>query len=281
MRSAIETKLKRIKELVKEINNVKAVALISLEGMPSKQLQKLRHELKDRMRLVITAKNNIIHALEEVNKPGLNSLVDKITGSCCLGLTNDDPFKLSLFIQMKKTPAPAKAGQKAPSDIVVRAGPTSFAPGPVITDLANLGLKTKVDAGKLTIIADAVIVKVGDVINAAQASMMARLGLTPMSTGLSLLSVWDNGHVYDAKELIIDVDYYRDQVGEAYIKALKLAFSTEVPIPQVMNSLIQFAHAQAMNLSINTGIPTKDNAGFLLLKASAEAKALADKINWR
>jgi large subunit ribosomal protein L10 len=39
------------------------------------------------------------------------------------------------ILQKSKSSAPAKAGQTAPNDIYVKAGKTSFAPGPIIGEL--------------------------------------------------------------------------------------------------------------------------------------------------
>jgi len=273
MRKSIESKVSKIKDLVKEINNFKSIALINLEGLQSKNLQKLRHEFKDKIKFSISTRNNILRALSDCGKPGLESLGTKIKGSCCLGLTNEDPFKLSILIRDKRTPAPAKPGQAAPSDIIVRAGPTPFAPGPVMADLGAVGIKTKVEAGKLSVIADTVVVKEGQVIKSNQAAILSKLGITPMFTGLNLIAVYDKGRVYDINELVINADLYKSKVS--------IALNPNLTTHELVKALIQFAYTQAVNLGVNACIITKDIAGRLLSKGSAEAQALASKINWR
>lgn len=280
MRASIIKKTDKIKELIKEINNHKVITLVSLEGIPSRELQSLRHKFGDKLKLFITTKNNTIRALKDCKRTGIEELINLFKGSCCIGLSNEDPFKLSVMLKKNKTPSPAKAGQKAPYDILIKAGPTPFVPGPVITDLASVGLKTKVEGGKLAIMADAVIAKQDEVINSLQASIMSRLGLTPMSTGLDLIAAYEEGSVYLAKDLMIDVESYKSKIGEAYLKALNLAFNAEITIPEVINSLIQVAYTQAMNLSFNACIISKENADKLLIKGNAEAIALAGQINW-
>jgi len=59
--------------------------------------------------------------------------------------TKENPFKLYNKLQKSKSSAPAKAGQTAPSEIVVPKGPTPFAPGPIIGELGALGIKTAVE----------------------------------------------------------------------------------------------------------------------------------------
>ena len=98
-------------------------------------------------------------------KPGIESLLPHCKGMPALLFTKENPFSLFKLIKANKSPAPAKPGQKAPTDLKILAGPTPFAPGPVISELAALGLKTKVDAGKINIVADAIVCKEGAVIS--------------------------------------------------------------------------------------------------------------------
>ncbi|MFX0029808.1 MAG: 50S ribosomal protein L10, partial [Candidatus Hermodarchaeota archaeon] len=77
-----------------------------------------------------------------------SSLIDKlipfVSGNLAFLFTNMDPFKLGLFLSKNKSNAPARVGQITPKDIVVPAGNTGFQPGPVITQLQNVGIKTRI-----------------------------------------------------------------------------------------------------------------------------------------
>mgnify|MGYP000252813721 CR=1 FL=1 len=75
----------------------------------------------------------------------MDQLTEKIKGMPALLFSKENPFTLYSILQKNKSPAPAKANQEAPKDIVVSAGPTTFAPGPIISELAEVGIKTKVD----------------------------------------------------------------------------------------------------------------------------------------
>jgi large subunit ribosomal protein L10 len=178
------------------------------------------------------------------------------------------------------TPSPAKPGQLAPIDIIINKGPTPFVPGPIISELSDLGIKTKVEGGKLAVTEDVVIVKEGEEIKENQASIMSRLGMTPMKTGLNLIAAYESGKIFTAKELTIDLDDYRDKISSAYLSAYNLAFNTQIEVIEVINALLMTAHNNARNLAFNTSIITKDNSSELLILANSKAHALVNKIKW-
>src|SRR5262249_32466304 len=133
--------------------------------------------------------------------------------------------------------------------IVVPAGPTNFAPGPIIGELGSVGIKTGIDAGKVAIKADSTVAKEGDVISGKLAGILLRLGIEPMKVGLDVTAVYENGMVITKN--VLDVD------EEQYLTDLRLGV------------------AQAIALSMETGFLTKETAEMAIQKASREGAALA------
>ena len=146
----------------------------------------------------------------------------------------------------------AKPGQTAPLDITVSAGPTPFAPGPAISELAQLGLKTKVEGGKIHVREDARVVKANEQISPLAASILSKLGVTPIQIGVTLTYVLEGNDLY--KGLILDVDLHK------YTEDLKTA---------ALN---------AFKLAIELGFVTKENVTFLVQKAFREAHTLEGKV---
>ena len=72
-----------------------------------------------------------------------------LKGMPALIFTKENPFSLFKTLKKSKTNAPAKANQTAPFDLIVPKGPTSFAPGPVIGELAILGIKSGVEINEI------------------------------------------------------------------------------------------------------------------------------------
>ncbi len=183
--------VKEFQELVKEYP---IIGVVNMEGLPTPSVQNMRATLRnDHVALRMAKKRLLKIILEEAdkNKPGLKELVPHLKGMPALICAKTNPFKLYKKLEKSKSPAPAKAGQEAPKDIVVPAGPTGFAPGPIIGELGKFKIKAGIDGGKVSIKEDATVAKEGDVIKADLAAILSRLGITPMEIGLDLRAVYE------------------------------------------------------------------------------------------
>ena len=272
-----EQKQQLVQEFVKDIKDYPIVGLVNFENLPAKQLQHMRATLKKNgVKMRMTRKKLLQLALTEAKKENVAGLKEKVKGMPALLFTEDNPFTLYATIQKNKSPAPAKAGQTAPRDLVVKAGPTSFAPGPIISELAAVGIKTKVDAGKLTIIDDTVVAKEGDVISDKVAETLKRLDIQPMEIGLDLVAVLENGTVFDSKQLFIDEAEYVQNLTQAAQWAMNLAIEAAYTVPETTELLLQKAFREAKALALEQDIITDITAEEILAKAERQAKSLKE-----
>ncbi|MEK6901921.1 MAG: 50S ribosomal protein L10 [Nanoarchaeota archaeon] len=272
---ASKKKIKLVQELTLDIQNYPIVGLLNFETLPSRQLQKMRSALAQKgVKMRMARKKLLELALQNVKKPNLDAFQKKIKGMPALLFTKENPFVLYATIQRSKSPAFAKPGQEAPRDLMVKAGPTQFAPGPVISELASVGIKTKVEGGKLTIISDTIIAKEGTIISQKVCDTLKRLDIKPMEIGLNLVAVWENGLVFDAKQLHIDPVEYQQKVLDAARWAMNLAVEAGYASPETMELLLQKAFNDAKALSIEQSILTDLTVGDILAKVEREAHAL-------
>jgi large subunit ribosomal protein L10 len=186
-------------------------------------------------------------------KEGLEALEPHMKGMTALLFTKENPFALYKTLKKNQSKAAAKAGQKAPFDIIVPAGPTNFAPGPIIGELGSVGIKTGIEGGKVAVKQDSRVAKEGDTISPKLAGLLLRLGIEPMKVGLDLTAVYENGMIIGKS--VLDVD------EEAYIGMLRTGV------------------AQALALSMETGFLTKETTELMIQKASREGAALAIATN--
>ncbi|MFC1733002.1 50S ribosomal protein L10 [candidate division KSB1 bacterium] len=250
-----ESKKKVVKEFADLISQYPIIGAVNMENMPAPQLQRMRALLREKVVLRMTKRRLMTLAIEMAKdkKKGVEQLLPYLRGMPAMIFTKENPFSLSKTIRKNKSPAPAKAGQTAPNDVVVKAGPTPFAPGPVIGELGAVGIKTGVEGGKVAIKADSVVVKEGEVIKPEVASILTRLGIEPMEVGLDLVAVYEDGIIYDKKILNVDEEEY-------------------------LANILQ-AHQWSFNLAIETGILNADTTEFMITKAYNDSKALAREAN--
>ncbi len=272
-----EAKKKKVQELIREINEHPIIGLLNLESLPAQQLQKMRAALKSQgVKIGMARKRLIIRAIQESDKKNLSQLSERITGTPTLIFSRDNPFSLYAFLQKNKSEAAAKPGQKAPRDLVVKAGPTSFAPGPIISELAAVGIKTKVEAGKLTVISDTTIVKEGEVISQKVSDTLKRLDIKPMEIGLNLVALWEDGTVFEAKQLRIDEAEYAQNFTLAAQWAFNLAVECAYPTAETAEVLLQKAFREAKAVALEGNVLNDSTKDELLAKAEAQALAVKE-----
>lgn len=275
-----EQKKKLVQELTNDLDQYPIVGVVNLQHLPAQQLQVMRSMLKAKgVKLSMTRKKLLYLALSQSKKKNLDQLSAKIKGMPALLFTKDNPFALNALIVKNKSEAPAKAGQTAPKDIVIKAGPTSFAPGPIISELAAVGIKTKVNVGKLEIIQDVTVAKEGDTISAKLAETLKRLDVKPMEVGLNLVAVWEDGLVFDSKQLHIDEKEYAQNITQAATWAMNLAVETAYPTSETTELLVQKAFREAKAVSVEYAILTPETAEEILAKSEREALSVKKEAN--
>lgn len=247
-------KVDSVEELASIISESKMIGLVNVEGVGAKQLQGIRDSLRGSAIIKMSRNTLMIRALEKSTKKGMKDLIEYVSGPVAFVFSEQDPFVLSKFLSENKAAAPAKGGQISPNDIVILAMNTGVAPGPFISELAGLKIPSRVKGGSIHITADTVAVKAGDVISNAMAMMLSRLGIEPMELQLTLIAAYTDGEVLTADSFVIDLEALFNQV--------------------------LLGHQYAVNLSVNTGIPTEETMSLIITKASIEAKSLVRTIGF-
>ena len=268
------------KDLVKELNKLIAqypiVGLVDMENLPSPQLQKMKQSLRGKVVITMAKKRLIDIALKQSPK-GMTEFASRSRGMPALIFTKENPFKLYKILSASKSPAPAKAGQTATRDVIVPAGKTPFAPGPIIGELGQLGIKAGIEDGKVAIKQDKLLVKEGEVFTQKAADTLTRLGILPMEVGLNVVAVFENGTIFDRKVLEIDEKVYLANLVQMHTEAMNLAVKIGYASKDTITVLLSKAHRDATALADSKDILTSDNVNKLLAKADAQAHALKNK----
>jgi len=281
MANVAEYKKKIVNDIVKLTRAYPIIGIVNMEDLPAPQLQAMRSELRGKIDLFMTKKRFMKIALDKIKdeKKGIEQLSEKFEGMPALIFTKENPFKLSKILQKSKTNAPAKAGQTAPDDIVIKKGPTPFAPGPIISELSGVGLKVGVEGGKVAVKEDKVIVKKGDKIKPKVAEILTRLDIKPMEVGLGLIAAYENGIIYQKDILRIDEAAFNQKINLAALQAFNLAFNVTYTTKDNINLLVSKAFNDAKAIGISQKILDKGIIEELLGKAERSMLSLKNEAN--
>lgn len=248
-------KEEEVKELADLMAQYPVVGILNMEGMPARQLQKMRGLLRGDVVIKMSKKSLMDHALEKaaVEERSLGDLRAQIHGQPAFIFSKINPFKLRKILVKNRAPAPIKGNSVAPKDVTVQKGETPFPPGPMLGELQQVGIPTAVAGGKITIKEDRVVARKGEKVSPKLAAILARLGIEPLEIGLDLVAAHEKGTIYLPEVLGVDEERVLTDLRQAYVEAL--------------------------NLSLAASYITKDNASIAVAKAFREARAVAVEAN--
>jgi len=264
----------QLQELPKKYN---VIALVRMEKVRSSQLLPLRKKFKGEVEIISIKDKVAQKALVGLKIPSIEKMVDKLVGQCVLMFTNMSPFKLNILLGKNKIMMPARGGDIASIDVVIKAGNTGITPGPILTDFKEAGIATKIDQGTIWITKDSIPAKKGGIISAKLATLLSKLDVKPVEAGISLDSAVAEGIIYTKDEMVTDVEKYRHAFARAYQEAM--SFSIEIGYVTKENIVPMLAKAArgARSVAIEAGYLTDETKEQVLQKAHAQARALASK----
>ncbi len=272
-----EKKKRVVSDVGKEIKEYPVIGILDMFKLPASQLDEIRNSLREMAKIKMVKKRLMKRILNNCGLKGADKLCEYLQGEPAFLFSNTDPFKLAIKLSRSKSPAPAKAGDIAPKDIIIKAGPTSLSAGPVIGELQRLKIPAGVEGEKIFVKQDTVIAKKGDVISSNVAGMLSKLGIKPMEIGLNLIAALEDGIIYEKDVLFTDPDEYLGQLRQACSDAFNLSVHIGYVTKENVSALLSKGYRQACVLADEAGIITKDNAPKQLARGAAHAKALKDK----
>jgi large subunit ribosomal protein L10 len=279
MAHVAQWKKEAVGDLKKQIAKCKVVGVIDVHGVPAPAFQTMRTNLRGKAEITMLKNTLLKIALLEASndKKGLEKLSETVDGQCAVVTSDLNPFKLFKQLDSTKTKMPARGGEISPDDIEIKAGDTPFKPGPIVGELQKAGLPAAIEQGKVVIKKDKVVVKKGDKIPREVALVLSKLEIFPLTVGLDLHAVFEDGMVYKKDVLAVDEVEIMNRVKAAASGALNLSVFISYPTKQSIRPMLANAHFKAINLAVNADIPNKETIKIMLAKANAQMLSLASK----
>ncbi len=271
----LQEKISQIEEIIQLIKQHKVIGIANLQKVRAAQFQELKKKLAEKVYIRVIKNTLMKRAIENCQeKAELKKLTEYLSGSNTYLFTDLNPFRLVLLLERGKVKTTAKAGDIAAFDVIVPAGNTGQPPGPIISQLNAVGLPTRIEAGSVWINKDTLVARKGEVIPERLASILSKLGIKPVETGLSIKVAYDDGLIITPEQLVIDIKETRQKVEKAHMDAFTLSLNACYSTKENIILLVQIAHKEAYTLSFNAAIPTKETIADLIRKAHMEMSNL-------
>ncbi|MEM7823524.1 MAG: 50S ribosomal protein L10 [Candidatus Aenigmatarchaeota archaeon] len=243
-----ERKLKEAERIRNLLSKYKNYIIIDLYLTPSIIYKKIQEELKKFNSILTCVKKRIFLKVVE-NENTFDKIKNNLPNMLGIIFTNEDSLKMYGIISKISIYRFAKAGDIAPNDIWIKAGPTELAPGPVISELSKVGLKVGVDKGKIAVKEDFLLVKKEEIINSDKASVLQKFKIKPIEIKLNILSLFKDG---------------------MWINKNTLSIHNEI------SNYIPTHYKNAFNLTLNINYPTEKNITYLIQKAFLNSLAISN-----
>ncbi|HNZ60630.1 MAG: 50S ribosomal protein L10 [Candidatus Methanofastidiosum methylothiophilum] len=274
--SVADWKTEEVKSLRDMIESSPVVGVVDLQSIPAKQLQNIREDLRGKVTFRMSKNNLMKIALEKTEK---ESLKDYIGAGAAFIFSNENPFKIYRLLLKSKSPAPAKPGDIAKTDIVLHQGSTGLPPGPLVSELQSLGVPAKIDKGSISIERDTVFVKHGETISKKVSEILSQLKIEPMEVGANLTAAFEEGLVFKGEVLSIDDVETRNNIIKAFSNALALTFDRKIFTKHSVKLLIQQAAIKTKSLAIGANIVSPETIGPIMSKSVSQVLSLSKLLN--
>jgi large subunit ribosomal protein L10 len=270
-------KVAMVERIAKLAKAYPMLAVTKLSKVRSAQLMAVRKVLRGQAEIVVVKNKLAILGLKKSGIKNADEVLKHLEGQNALIFSRLDPFKLFLMLEKNRVNLAARAGDMAPTDIVIPAGNTGQQAGPVLSEFREAGVMTKIEAGSIQVVKDSVVAKAGTQISPKLASLLSRLGIKPIRAGIAIALALENGLVYAAEAVAIDLDKYRANLVQGYSSAKALAVEIGYVTKETAPEIVAKAYREALAVAVEAGVMTPESAPVILAKAEAEANAVLAK----
>jgi len=222
--------------LIKLLDKYPRIFIVGADNVGSAQMAKIRHALRGKAVLLMGKNTMIRKAIRGhiENNKDLEALLPHVRNNIGFVFAKDDLPEVKKRLTELKVAAPAKAGNFAPVDVIVPAGPTGMEPTQT-SFLQALNIPSKITRGQVEIINDVHLIKKGTKVGASEANLLAKLDIKPFFYGLVIMTVYDSGSIYDASVLDLTDDdilgKFRNGVRNVAALSLAVHYPTLASIP--------------------------------------------------
>lgn len=256
-----ESKIKAVKELEDLAKNKKTILVASIKNIPGSQFQEIVKKMRGKAIVKVPKKNLIFRAFDKEANEEIKKLKDKIKDSFALLFSDLDSFELAGELMKSQSPAKAKVGQEAPTDIEIPEGPTELVPGPAVSELGALGIKIKIENGKISITEPKVVAEEGEKISQGAADLMGKLDIKPFKIGFMPLCAFDTKENKFYSEIKIDREGTIEELKISYGKALPFALEIGYVTEETVKLMVSKAAGQEKRLiRVISGEPEEEAA---------------------
>jgi len=273
-KSRKERKDSYFKKLNSLLDDYTKILVVGADNVGSHHMQQIRISIRGRG-VLLMGKNTMVRKVLRgrlASTPAYESLLPYVWGNVGFVFTNGDLTSMRDALLANRVAAPAKTGSVAPNDVIVPAGNTGLEPNQT-SFLQALNIPSKIAKGQVEIVTDVHLIVKGQKVGSSECALLSKLNIKPFSYGLSVITVYDNGSVFDPSLLNMSDDDVLKSFKTAVSQVVAVSLhSSHLTLPAVPQALIR-AYANILAVSVETGFRFPRSDKFLDYLENPEAFA--------
>jgi len=261
-------------KLNKLIEEYDKIIIVGADNVGSHHMQSIRKSLRGKAVLLMGKNTMVRKAIRGVaeSNPKLQTLLPHIKMNVGLLFCKDDLSGVKKIVAEQRVAAPAKVGAFCPNDVIVPAGPTGMEPTQT-SFLQALNIPSKIVKGQVDILNDVRILAKGQKVGQSESSLLGKLSIKPFSYGLSIITVYDAGSIYDVAVLdMSDADIvakFSAGIGNVAAVSLHIGYPTVAALPHIL--IRGYKNLLSISLATEYSFPRADKVKHLLANPGAVA----------
>lgn len=241
----------RVKKLLTQYDKA---LVVTIDNVGSSHMQSIRKSLRGQAALLMGKNTLMRKAMREYAKdnPKIEALMSHVYGNVGIVFVSGDLGEVKQKLAANVVGAYAKVGSASPVDVIVPKGDTGMDPSKTAFFQA-LSIQTKINKGKIEILNDIPLIKIGDKVSSSQAALLQMLNIKPFKYGCSIQVVYDNGLTFPASVLdTTDAEIIaKFQQGVQRIASISLAVG--MPTVASLPHSVSNAYQKLVAIALATG----------------------------
>jgi len=250
---ALEKKQAYFSKLIQLLDEYPKVLIVGADNVGSFHMQSIRKALRGKAVLLMGKNTMVRKAIKGHlgNNPSLEKILPYVKGNIGFVFTKDELSDIAKVINENKVEASARAGIIAPSDVIVPNGPTGLEPTKT-SFFQALNITTKIAKGQIDISNDVHLIKKGDKVGSSECALLAMLSIKPFQYGLTLLTIFDSGAIYDSSVLTITTEDLLNSFRRGIQNVASLSLATHYPSAAAVPHNLINGYKKVLSISLAT-----------------------------
>jgi large subunit ribosomal protein LP0 len=240
-------------KLIQLLDDYPQIIIVSADNVGSHHMQRIRIALRGQAVLLMGKNTMVRKAIRghlEANS-NLERLLPHIKGNVGFIFIKGQLSDVAKIVSENKVEALARAGSIAPVDVFVPAGPTGLEPTKT-SFFQALNITTRIAKGQIDISNEVHLIHKGEKVGNSESALLSMLNIKPFKYGLAMVTIYDNGSIYDPSVLSITKEDILNSFQNGVRNIACISLATKYPTRPAVPHYLTNGFKKILSIALST-----------------------------